>query len=72
MGPMSGTFGNSATIRLKNSQFPIMISTLKFTPTKYEKIQLEPIQPDILIQKNVSDLIQKSDPILNYLGVIQP
>lgn len=72
MGPMSGTFGNSATIRLKNSQFPIMISTLKFTPTKYEKIQLEPIQPDVLIQKNVNDLIQKSDPILNYLGVIQP
>ena len=72
MGPMSGTFGNSATIRLNNSQFPIMISTLKFTPTKYEKIQLEPIQPDVLIQKNVSDLIQKTDPILNYLGVVQP
>lgn len=72
MGPMSGTFGNSTTIRLNNSRFPIMISTLKFTPTKYEKIQLEPIQPDVLIQKNVSDLIQKTDPILNYLGVIQP
>ncbi len=72
MGPMSGTFGNSATIRLKNSQFPIMISTLKFTPTKYEKIQLEPIKPDVLIQKNVSNLIQNTDPILIYLGVIQP
>jgi hypothetical protein len=49
-----------------------MISTLKFTPTKYEKIQLEPIQPDVLIQKNVSNLIQNTDPILIYLGVIQP
>ena len=72
MGSISGTFGNSATIRLNNSQFPIMISTLKFTPMKYDKIQLEPIQPDVLIQKNVSNLIQKIDPILNYLGVIQP
>jgi hypothetical protein len=72
MGPMSGTFGNSATIRLSNSQFPIMISTLKFTPTNYETIQHAPIQPDVLIQKKVSDIIQKSDPIFNYLGVIQP
>lgn len=72
MGPLSGTFGNSATIRLNNSQFSIMISTLKFTPTKYEKIQLEPIQPDVFIQKSVSDLIQNTDPILNYLGVIRP
>ena len=72
MGPMSGTFGNSATVRLSNSQFPIMISTLKFTPTKYKEIELEPIQPDVLIQKNVSNLIQNTDPILIYLGVIQP
>jgi len=57
---------------LNNSQFPIMISTLKFTPSKYEKIQLEPIQPDVLIQKKVLDIIQKSDPIFIYLGVIQP
>jgi hypothetical protein len=72
MGPMTGTFGNSATIHLNNSQFPILISTLKFTPTKYDKIQLEPIQPDVFIQKSLRDLIQNSDPILNYLGVIQP
>jgi hypothetical protein len=69
---MTGTFGNSATIHLNNSQFPILISTLKFTPTKYDKIQLEPIQPDVFIQKSLRDLIQNSDPILNYLGVIQP
>jgi len=72
MGSMSGTFGNSATIRLSNSQFSIMISTLKFTPTHFDKIQLQPIQPDVLIQKQVSDIIQKSDPVFKYLGVIKP
>jgi len=72
MGPMSGTFGNSASIRLPNSQFPVMISTLKFTPKSIKQIQLEPIHPDVLIDKKVEDLINNTDPILKFLGVIKP
>lgn len=69
MGSMSGTFGNSAVIRLEHSQLPLMIATLKFTPVKYSEIEYNSIQPDKWVNFNIEDLKSKEDPVLNYLGI---
>ncbi|NBR13770.1 MAG: hypothetical protein EBQ94_13390 [Flavobacteriales bacterium] len=69
MGSMSGTFGNSAVIRLEHSQLPIMISTLKFTPVKYSEMVFNSIQPDKWINAGIDDLKSKEDPVLKYLGI---
>ncbi len=71
MGTMSGTFGNSATIYLKNTGFPVMISSLKFTPQSQSEIQKTGILPDVLIDLKLEELIQKEDPIFKFLN-IQP
>jgi len=72
MGTLSGTFGNAAVIFLENSRIPISVSTLKFTPVKYEKIELEAVQPDQRIEYKLDDLIFHRDPVFQILQIRLP
>lgn len=72
MGTPSGTFGNAAVIYLENSRIPISVSTLKFTPVKYDKIQQEAVQPDQRVEYKLEDLILHRDPVYQFLNIRLP
>ena len=69
MGGIGGTFGNSAAYTLTHSNTHLMVSTLKFTPKDRVRIELNAIDPDHIIQINRQQLIQKKDPVLEYLNI---
>lgn len=64
MGSMSYTCGNPASFILRNTYLPVSISTVKFTPPQFLTLELEAIQPDVLISTSVKDLQNKIDPFL--------
>lgn len=72
MGTPSGTFGNAAVIFLENSRIPISVSTLKFTPVRYEKVEQEAVQPDQRIEYKLEDLILHRDPVYQFLQIRLP
>lgn len=65
MGSMTYTCGNPTSFVLRNTYLPVSISTVKFTPQQFSTLELESIQPDILISTSVKDLQNKIDPFLN-------
>jgi hypothetical protein len=69
MGGIGGTFGNSAPYSLDHSNLHLMVSTLKFTPKDRSGIDLKAIEPDHVISINRQQLIQKKDPVLEYLHI---
>ncbi len=69
MGGIGGTFGNSAPYSLDHSNLHLMVSTLKFTPKDRSSIDLKAIEPDHVISINRQQLIQKKDPVLEYLHI---
>lgn len=69
MGGIGGTFGNSAPYSLDHSNLHLMVSTLKFTPKDRSNIDLKAIDPDHVISINRQQLIQKKDPVLEYLHI---
>ena len=66
---MNGTFGNSAKIRLPNSDFMIYISTLKFNPIQSKEVILESISPDKTINYTIEYLKNEIDPVYDFLGI---
>jgi len=64
MGSMTYTCGNPASFILRNTYLPVSISTVKFTPQQFTTLELEAIQPDVLISTSVKDLQNKIDPFL--------
>jgi C-terminal processing protease CtpA/Prc len=69
LGSMNGTFGNSAKIRLPNSDFMIYISTLKFNPTHSKEVILESISPDKTINYTIESIKNEIDPVFEFLGI---
>jgi C-terminal processing protease CtpA/Prc len=69
LGTLSGTFGNSAQIRLSETGLPIMIATLKFNPQHSKNIKLQAIQPDKNISYSVEDIKLRRDPVFQFLKI---
>ncbi len=69
LGTMSGTFGNSAQIRLSETGLPIIIATLKFNPQHTKNIQFHAIEPDKNIFYSVEDIKLRRDPVFQYLNL---
>lgn len=69
MGGVCGTFGNSAPYTLNHSQIHLSVSTLKFTPKKTYRIDLNPIKPDQEIHMNRQQLIDRKDPVYEFLQI---
>lgn len=69
MGTMSGTFGNSASIRLSGTGLPIIIATLKFNPQHSKNIEYKAIQPDKSIYYTIEDVLLQRDPVFYYLNI---
>jgi hypothetical protein len=69
LGPMSGTFGTSVSLKLPSTGLPVMISTVKFNPQYAKETQLDPIFPDKLLGNSIKDIMLNSDPVWNYLNI---
>lgn len=69
MGSVCGTFGNSAPYSLNHSNIHLSVSTLKFTPKNKAKIELNPIEPDQVIWIERQQLIERKDPVFEFLKI---
>lgn len=69
MGSICGTFGNSAPYSLGHSNIHLSVSTLKFTPKNKSKIELNPIEPDQEIWIDRQQLIDRKDPVFEFLKI---
>ena len=67
MGSLSGTFANSSTILLPQTQLTVSISTLKITPLSMDKIDFGCIVPDYVIHATQKQIQNNIDPCLEFL-----
>lgn len=67
MGSLSGTFANSSTILLPQTQLTMSISTLKITPLSIDIIDVGCIVPDHVIRATQKQIQNNIDPCLEFL-----
>lgn len=71
MGSLSGTFANSSTILLPQTQLTMSISTLKITPLSIDTIDVGCIVPDHVIRATQKQIQHNIDPCLEFLKISQ-